>query len=306
MELSTDVLKHGDKADAVRAVIRQCFGEVYNPDQRYIICIQGATSSGKSVFSRKIHSMLSENGINSYLLPLDSYYFQPMTSNLDEESYDFENPAALDWDNIFEVMKAIRDRRPYIYHNVYPNSFSENVKVTKIPNTMPNVLIVEGVQAFNTVSDKIFNIKEFDPYNSDKVIEKEFIDKGFDVGDFKVLKILMTNCASKILSITLKRDEMRGRTREAIVKRCHTKMLPGTLKWVYSPVYSGFIKIVHGNFNAKKVKLVVDELSIYFLGERKDASDVMDMNLLEEFMVECSGECKYGGEASVTLSDRDI
>jgi len=297
-----------DETTGIKNIIHEYFGESYDPNQRYIICIQGATSSGKSIFSKGIHKILTENGISSYLFPLDSYYFKPLNPDLDEEDYDFDNPAALDWINIFEVIKAIRDKKPYIEHNVYSSEeYTKDANIIRIPNIMPNVLIIEGIFGFNAINDKIFNIKEFDPYNSNKIIEKEIIDRDFNIGDFKILKVLMTHCASKLLSIRLKRDEIRGRSKEAIIKRFYDKTLPGTLKWVYSPIYDEYIRIIHGNFNIEKVKLLMDELSLYFLGKKEEIpnDEYMDINMWNEFeIIECTGECEYGGKASIILNDK--
>jgi uridine kinase len=38
-----------------------------------------------------------------------------------------------------------------------------------------NVLIIEGIYAFNTINDMIFNLKEYDPYNFGKEIKEGYI-----------------------------------------------------------------------------------------------------------------------------------
>ncbi|AFN82396.1 uridine kinase [Encephalitozoon romaleae SJ-2008] len=291
-------------SEGIRDAMYECFEGPYDPSRRYIICIQGPTSTGKTTFARRLHGLLSRGGISAYALGLDSYYFKPLNPDLDEEDYDFDNPGALDWRNIFDVLKALRDREPFIEHNVYSASSYGEVSVVREPNTMPNVIIIDGVQAFNTINSKIFNIKEFDPYDTEKAISNEFVDNFLRMDDFKILKILMTNCASRILSVKLRRDELIGRRRDAIVKRFYSKTFPSTLRWIYSPVYSNFIKIIHGNFNHEKVELLMNELSLYFFGMKIVVDESKEMDLSSEFRVECTGECEYGGKACIVLDDK--
>lgn len=288
--------------DAIRDVVQRHLGGACSPGRRYIICIQGATSSGKSTFAKKLHRMLSSGGINTYLLPLDSFYNVPDSPLEENDDYDFDNPVSLNWDAIFKVLEAIRDRRDVIPYYIRAKGHAE-AGFTDVPNPQPRVVIIEGIYAFNTVSDRVFNLVEFDPYDSKKTVCCEYIDNTFNLGDFRVLRILMTSCASKILSIRLRRDRLRGRSREAVVRRCETMLLPSTFRWVYSPVYRDFIKVVHGNFNVEKTQLLMDELSRYFFGERRRVSDAKEMDMWAEFAVECSGECRYGGDAAAVLDD---
>ncbi|WEL37816.1 uridine kinase [Encephalitozoon hellem] len=297
-------IRYDGDSKRIRSIVYECFDGAYDPRRRYIICIQGPTSTGKTTLARKLYMLLSKGGINTYALELDSYYFRPLNPDLDEEDYDFDNPGALDWENIFGVLKALRDKEPFIKRNVYSASSYGEVSVVREANTMPDVIIIDGVQAFNTVNSKIFNIKEFDPYDTEKTIDNEFVDNSLRMDDFKILKILMTNCASKILSVRLKRDELIGRKRDAIVKRFYSKTLPSTLRWTYSPMYNKFIKIVHGNFNYEKVDLVMNELGLYFFGREIAVDDSREMDLSNEFNVECTDECKYGGEPYIVLDDK--
>lgn len=295
---------HSRDSERIRDVVHECFEGPYDPGKRYIICIQGPTSTGKTTFAKRLHGLLSRGGISTYAFGLDSYYFKPLNPDLDEEGYDFDNPGALDWKNIFDVLKALRDKEPFIQRNVYSISSYGEVSVVREANSMPNVIIIDGVQAFNTISSKIFNIKEFDPYDTEKAISNEFVDSFLRMGDFKILKVLMTNCASRILSVRLKRDELMGRKRDAIVKRFYSKTFPSTLRWIYSPLYSNFIKIIHGNFNHEKVELLMDELSLYFFGRKIATDESKEMDLSNELGVECTGECEYGGKASIVLDDK--
>ncbi|ADM10924.1 uridine kinase [Encephalitozoon intestinalis ATCC 50506] len=288
----------------IEGILEKCFEGPYDPERRYIICIQGPTSSGKSTFARRLHGLLNRNGINTYLLALDSYYFKPINPDLDEEDYDFDNPAALDWESIFCVLKRLRDKSPFLEHRTYSGSTYGKAFVWKEKNSMPNVVIIEGVQGFNTVCDKIFNIEMFDPYHSSKPIEDEFVDRSLDLGDFKILKIFMANCASKVLSVRLRRDEMRGRKRDAIIRRFYSKTLPSMLRWIYSPMYTEFIKVIHGNFNSKKIELLMNELSLYFFGKEIPTEETKEMDLYQEFGVECTGECRYGEGPYISLDDK--
>ncbi|KAM0672313.1 uridine kinase [Ordospora colligata] len=288
----------------LRQVIYKYFDGCYDPSRRYIICIQGATSSGKSTFAKSIHRMLGENGINSHILALDAFYFDSISFN---EEYDFDNPASLNWESVFEVLEAIRDEKPYIEHSVYYKvKYNPTVKYEKRPNPKPRVLIIEGIFAFNTINEKIFNIAEFDPYNSSKDIKEEFVDRKMDMGDFKILKVFMGHCASKILSVRLKRDLAIGRKKEKVLNKFFAMTFPSTLRWIYSSIYSGFIKIVHGNFNAKKSNAVLEELGQYFLKKKVAIPDAKEVNFFGEGEVECTGECiTCGGIPEICLSDSE-
>ncbi|KAH9412165.1 hypothetical protein HK407_01g00570 [Ordospora pajunii] len=305
-----DVIECREGVKDVRQVIYKYFDGCYDPGRRYIICIQGATSSGKSTFAKSIHRMLSDNGISSYILPLDAFYFDsfnsdPAASVSFNEEYDFDNPASLNWKNVFDVLKAIRDEEPYIGYSLYckENGIAE-VRYDKNPK--PRVLIIEGIFAFNTINEKIFNIAEFDPCNSNKDIEEEFIDRKMGMGDFRVLKVFMGHCASKILSVRLKRDLAIGRNKDKVLNKFFAMTLPSTLRWIYSPIYSGFIKIVHGNFNAKKANMVLDELGQYFLNKKVAIPDAKEVNFVGEGEVECTGECiTCGGAPEICLYDSE-
>jgi len=251
-EHSINLTKYQDNLDGIRKMIQEHFGESYDPNQRYIICIQGATSSGKSTFSKKLHKMFTSNGINSYLLPLDSFYNVPDSPLEEKDEYDFDNPVSLNWESIQRVLEAIRDKKEVIPYYIRAKSHSGGGGIENVLNPKPNIVIIEGIYAFNSVNDKIFNLCEYNPYNSKKIIEKEYIDNDFHMGDFKILKIQMTHCASKLLSIRLGRDLVLGKSKQSVIDRFYDKILPDTLKWVYSPVYTRYIRIVHGNFNVKK------------------------------------------------------
>jgi uridine kinase len=292
-----------DLGEEVRKVIRECFGDRYDPSRRYLICIQGATSSGKSVFSETLHRLFSMKGIESHVMGLDAYYNTPDNPLSEEDEYDFDNPASLNWDNIFSVMEAFRDGLKTIPHYKRPRNHGEAVVVTEVPNPMPRVLIVEGVYAFNTVDSRVFNIGEYDPYDSRREIQQEFASREPGTGDFRILKILMTQCRSKLYQIRLKRDLLVGKPRQAVVNRFNKMIFPATLRWVYSDVYSGYIKIVHGNFNRKKIKLMTDELSQYFFGQEAGIEGEYKEDLSREFSVECSGECNVDGHARLVLGD---
>lgn len=127
------------------------------------------------------------------------------------------------------------------------------------------------------------------------------------MGDFKILKIQMTHCASKLLSIRLGRDLLLGKPKQTVIDRFYDKILPDTLRWVYSPIYHGYIKVIHGNFNVKKIRMLTDELSLYFFGRVVNGSlEAKDGDFWAESMVECTGECKKNGTPSIILGDNEF
>jgi uridine kinase len=62
----------------------------------------------------------------------------------------------------------------------------------------------------------------------------------------------MSLCKSKLLSVILARDLSIGKDKETVINRYNDKILPDTLKWVYTYIYNEYIKVIHGNFNRIK------------------------------------------------------
>lgn len=288
---------------AVREIIRKTLGKGFSPSSRYIISIQGISTSGKSTMARFIHEQLAENGVRSYLLPLDSFYIVPDGAIEECFDYDFDNPASLNWDNIFKVIRAIKYNEAYI--PVFKRTGKSSGEVGMIPNFNPTVVVIEGIYGFNAVSESIFNIAEFDPYNTRKEISGEFIPNPVEFSDFNVIKLHLTLCKAKALSVRIGRDVLvRNIPVDFIVKRFDAHVWPAAERWIWSDKQPEDIQIVHGVFNHRGSALVVRELVGFFIGKDVPVCLTPIMgDMGREALVQCSGECAPNREVSVVVGD---
>ncbi|KAM0675639.1 Uridine kinase [Gurleya vavrai] len=284
--------------------IQECFQGAFNSEKKYLIAIQGSSSSGKSTLAHNIYNMFMASGIECFLLQLDKFYkTSEDTSNIHD--YDFDNPAALDWDKMHEVLFAIENDAEVI--PTYEYSFVDK-KCTGpifVKNNKPKIIIVEGIYALNTVNEYVFNIPEMDPFNSKKNIEKEFLKNKRFYKNFKILKVKLTVCQRKSMEVRLSRDIIqRGKTKEGTLYQFYNQVWPATIKWVNNKIFKEDIKIIHGTFNEKKIQIFIAALSHYFTGEALALKEIKyDGNFYSKFNVECSGECKTGKTVKVVLDD---
>lgn len=285
----------------VRERIRRCFGKKYDKNDQYIICIQGSTSSGKSVFAKNLIEFLGENGLKTKYIQLDNYYYKQLNPDQDESNYDYDNPGSLDWDGIFKLVSDIIEKKTLLTYHVYNKNYKDPVKIEKKLNTYANVIIIEGIFSFNVVNEKIFNIKEFNPYDTNKKIANAYVSNPLNFKNTKILKIKMTLCKSKMYSIRLKRDLYRGRIKEEIERRIQTMIIPDTMKWVYSDVYNNYINVVHGNFNKEKAYMLLFEIGMFFAEKPKEHAFALEKDYWNEFSVPCSGECNFISNDSLQL-----
>lgn len=86
-------------------IILNKLGKDFDSTKKYIIAIQGATSSGKTTLASQNYKTLSSCKITTFLFSLDSYY-KPFNNSL-EEIYDFDNPDAYDWIEINKLINSL-------------------------------------------------------------------------------------------------------------------------------------------------------------------------------------------------------
>jgi uridine kinase len=274
----------------IRSAICRRLGTGFMDGQKYILCIQGISTSGKSTMARIVHDALVASGIRTYLLALDIFYSHADGAIEDLFEYDFDNPSALNWDNVFRVVKAIGSDAPFIPRYARTSRGSE--LVGQVPNFMPDVLIVEGVNAFNVVEERIFNVAELDPIDSGKKVESEYVKNSLDLSPFKVIKIHLALCKSKAASIRVARDGvLRNLSSKDVLRRFNSQVWPAAERWGWSSTDKERIQVVHGMFNARAVD-VMEELVYFFSGRQVGLAGAFDgHDMSEAFAVPCSGEC---------------
>ncbi|KAM0677762.1 hypothetical protein BDAP_001611 [Binucleata daphniae] len=282
-------------------VLRKCFGNQYEPTQKYVFCIQGSSTSGKSTLANTIYNILQENKIVCEIINLDNYYKssklapeETKTRLLKKENcYDFDNPAALDWDKVRNFFVQIQREDEYLDGYKYDYTTEICKGPYKILNKKPNVIILEGIYAFNCLSPKVFAIEEFDVYDSEKVIDNMFTKNEIDFSQYKIVNIRLTMCKSKSLAIRKERDvNLRGKSEEVCNMQFNTQTWPASVKWVSSLEFNDDIRILHGSFNESKIQSLVNAVSDYFCKtEQKKHRLMIENDTTKQFEVNCSGEC---------------
>ncbi|ORD96748.1 URK [Hepatospora eriocheir] len=127
-----------------------------------VYLVQGPSCSGKTTLSKYLYNKLISIDIPTVLLSTDMYYktFKDKLTYDKIIGYDFDNPAALNWDALSDTFKAYGTRQREIPISSY--SFqTKKQEIFKIDNIYPKVIILEGIYSFNLFSKKFFNIKEF-------------------------------------------------------------------------------------------------------------------------------------------------
>lgn len=272
------------------------FGEKYDDNNLYFISIQGPTSSGKTCLSNNIKSLLSDR--KPYLIRLDDFNMARDGVYEDVNNLDFDNPKILNWEGIYGVINSLIRKDSLIPVCERSNKTSNNF--TYVENTGYNLVIIEGLYAFNCHNKRIFNLKEFDVYNSGKYIENEYVENE-QIIDFrtvlngynniKILNIRLALCKSKMYNLRFKRDKiLRNLSDQLIIDRFNRFIWPDTLRWVYSSIFKHDISIRHGNFNNIELPNLKKSLGKYF-GCTQNSLELFKDDLTNEYMVDCSGEC---------------
>ncbi|WUR02888.1 uridine kinase [Vairimorpha necatrix] len=256
--------------------LEKTFGVKYEKNIMYFIVVQGPTAAGKTTLSQDIFYILkninccndsSPKNIKPFLLSLDDFYDFPYNNNSkDDFSVDYDNPNMLNWSNIYNVINSLIEEKTYITIYKRPNGLVKDISYVKNPGF--NVIIIEGVYAFNCLNEVVFNILEFDGHNIEKNIKQEYtkntnIKKGKK--KLKIFNLLLTQCKERLYKLRIQKDIiLKYAEKEDIVKRLDTYTWPATLRWVYSPVFKHDYKIKNGNFNRKKVEELKSNIKYFF------------------------------------------
>jgi len=118
-------------------------------DQVNVILIAGPSSSGKTIFSKRLTIQLLTEGISPFALEMDNYFVDRKDTPLDEHgNYDFEHIDALNRELLNEHIKDLTagkevQLRRYDFHQGL-NKPGESVKLS--PGQM---IILEGIHGLN-------------------------------------------------------------------------------------------------------------------------------------------------------------
>ena len=115
-----------------------------------IVFISGASSSGKTTFSKRLQIQLLVDGIKPEVLSMDDYFVNRVDTPKDENGeYDFENVNAVDLPFFREQMKDLMEGKEV---NLPTYDFTKGERVfkgNKLKLQKDSVLVIEGLHALN-------------------------------------------------------------------------------------------------------------------------------------------------------------
>ena len=240
------------------------------------IVVQGSSCAGKSVFTDYLVRNLKKQ-IKVELLALDNFYHGTSFDYKDaqSENYDFDNPAALNWDKLKEVIKSYCNGDEFINTSEYDFA-TQKRRDQIIKNTYPDVIIVEGIYGFNLFNSKVFDCTRLDPFKEplehDKPLEYYYKLNDLKI-DADVIKIELLMDKSRMKMIRMNRDcQMRFKDStssfvDMLNKRFERLIWPATEKWVYTKYNKPDIIIKGGTFNQEECLKVGEKLFIDLVGK---------------------------------------
>lgn len=133
--------------------------EVLKGDYKFVF-VSGASSAGKTTSSIKIKKALAKYKIKSRVISMDDFFLGFAKSpKLPDGSPDFESVHAIDIPCFTKFIKDIMEKNsadlPYFD---FPTS--KRTKMRRIKIEKNEILIVEGLHAFNPIFNKKFNINK--------------------------------------------------------------------------------------------------------------------------------------------------
>lgn len=258
----------------VKTAMREVFGPNFNSSQKYVISVQGPSTCGKTTLCRIMKTALEEKypgECKVALISIDSFYENLADNNLKSlRNYDFDNPAAIEWDALVRTLKALINDS-----ETYPEStyeFATMIRNEKdVPNPGFNIIIIEGIYGHNVFNDEIFNISEYSPYSSSKEIDVPYVKNTLDIGSerFHLFKILMSLDDDKILENRMRVDRQRTtRDEEEIIYRCKRFVFPATEKWVNRmDISKPNVTLKNGTWNFESFCTFLNDFLSYFKAE---------------------------------------
>lgn len=194
-----------------------------------LILVTGITGSGKTTLS----SMLNKNN-NVTRISLD-WFYKDIPCNIDPYSYNFDDPIALDWFDVKNVIKTLLNNK-IVHLTAYDFTThkhnSDKPKITLLPNKL---IILEGVFA------------AYDPY----------------ITSLANKIIYISTDTSLCLSRRIKRDiNERGRKLDFVLHQWDTFVYPSFKKFIEPQQYHEKCTIIYNNTNYDLQNLNINQLLI--------------------------------------------
>lgn len=232
-----------------------------------LIVVQGPTCSGKTTYAGFLKQQI-EPYKNVVIMSTDDY-FTSIDSLINEEGkhYDFDSPAHINWESLKSTLLSYGNREELISTREYSFITGKSTPRT-IENTFPEVIILEGIYAFNLFNEMIFDMDKINPYVSASETPDDVLIPNKDLNLFhtlfKIPKILLDIDLNTLTSVRLHRDtllrEAQPEELDFIKIRVTDFIWPATQKWVLSPHNTFNYIIVGGSHNAKECAEVSSKL----------------------------------------------
>ncbi|ORD96015.1 UCKA [Hepatospora eriocheir] len=264
-----------------------------------VILIQGASGSGKSTITSLLLSLLSYLDINAVSLSTDNYYLSTDSSVTSNGKYDFDNPAAIDWDAVKKTFIDYGNNSEIIKKRNY--SFeTEAVSYTEEVNSKPSVILFEGIFSFNIFSDQIFDVNNFNCFElaSKHSDEKMFISNDVDFNAyFDVTRIYLDvdreiierSRISRYLNNKSRKSkpQYKGLTDDqalaSIKENLEKYVFPSSEKWVSLGKKGADFIIKKGSFSDELIKVICNLITHLKLKPNVDSKCIS--NHLEESLL---------------------
>ena len=237
-----------------------------------LILIQGCTCSGKSTIGNYLYSILKGNN-NIYCFSLDQYYNTiKWTDETKLNFYDFDNPNAFNWETFIKTMTGFANGDDKI--TISKRDLVAKTRIDEvIDNPHPDIIIIEGIYAFNIFNRFALNLPLFSPFklpteHPDNVwVENDLIS--FFQEKFNILKLrLRVRNKDVAKNIRVRRDPVKFFSKEdpelihkAIVKRFDEMVWPATRKWIDEEINNVDIELYGGTFNLRDSEELCKEIS---------------------------------------------
>lgn len=239
------------------------------------IAVQGATCSGKTTFSQNLKRNL-EKICKVEILSLDNYYKPTPGLDCVNEYYNFDIPGAFDFEGVAQTLEAFANKKSQVVKQKYDFMTMNSDKYYE-DNQYPDVVIVEGLYAFNVFQEKVFNTEILDPKQRVKNILESgrelFVKNTFDFftnNNIKAYKILLSMTETLCRKLRMTRDRTY-RFKEASVefknnleKKFDENIWPATKEWVYSPDLKPTKCIEDGTRNNERCIEIFQEINQMF------------------------------------------
>lgn len=263
------------------------------PNQKPLtfIAVQGCSCAGKSVFTDYLWRNLKKR-VNVGFIKMDDFYTGTTFDYKDEraKTYDFDNPAAINWEKVKSVITQFLNEEPIICGSKYDFS-TQKRRDHDFKNNFPEIILVEGIYAFNVFNEDEFDCEILNPckppleHTENWLKPNDFLKSTIEKKGCKVIKIELKMEKDKMKQIRMKRDcgTRYGNTSkwfmDTLEHRFETLIWPATEKWVICKNNNADIVIEGGSFNEDRCKEVGQKLFNNYAGTHELEEMIFDKSL---------------------------